>query len=333
MIKKIYNQIRSSLPQKYQIELSKFVFRITDKPFFVNDENYDLKKGIVVVSADFELAWAWRYSKKKINISEIAERERNNFHIIINRLNELDIPITWATVGHLFLDSCKRENGKAHWDMYRPNYFENEYWKYKYGDWFDIDPCGNYKSDPGFYAPDLIEIILNSKTNHEIACHSFSHCDFSERNSYSKLIDAELSECRKSMDKFGIRPVSFVFPGNLYGSFDHLKKAGFKIIRYKANDSKELGYPEILKNGLMAIHDSIALDVYEDGWDNNYLLWKYKKYIDKAIDKKAICHFWFHPSLQYKQLEEYFLPILNYIHSQRENGKLEVLTMEQLITL
>ena len=179
MLKKAYNAIRSSLPPPAKVGVSKLVFRLANKPFYVGTDRIDLERGVIVLSCDFELAWAWRYSKRKINPLEMARQERKNFPIILQKLTELDIPITWATVGHLFLESCKRDGGRANSDLLRPEFFENEFWNYERGDWYDIDPCGSYKTHPEYYAPDLVEMILNSKVPHEIGCHSFSHCDFS----------------------------------------------------------------------------------------------------------------------------------------------------------
>ena len=333
MNKRIYDIVRGILPDRMKVKLSTMVYRLSDKPRYFEHGKISLDKGVVVISADFELAWAWRYAKSKIDSLNMARRERENFPIILNKLNELDIPITWATVGHLFLDSCDCKNGRAHGNIPRPNYFENEYWRFDKGDWYDIDPCGNYKTNPEFYAPDLIETILNSKTKHEIGCHSFSHCDFSEKNSYPELIEAELSECEKVFNKFGIVPKSFVFPGNKYGSVNLLKKYGYKIIRYKSNKEKEIGFPEKLENGIYALHDTISFEPGETGWDSEDLVWRAKKYIDKAIEKKAICHFWFHPSLDKSIMSDYFFKILDYICDRREIGDLKILTLKDIVNI
>ena len=203
--------------------------------------------------------------------------------------------------------------------MPRPKYFENEFWRFKKGDWYDFDPCGNYKSNPEFYAPDLVEMILNSKTNHEIGSHSFSHCDFSENNSYPELIESELMESQLAFSRFGIKPASFVFPGNFAGNLMLLKKYGYNIIRHKTNHKKEIGYPELLHHGLLAIHDSLYINSSYEKWSFDELLGKAKKYIQKSINTKSICHFWFHPSLEKDYIELYLFPLLEYIKSNEDN--------------
>ena len=330
MNKEIYNKIRERMPDKIKVGMSKAAFRVMNKPIYDGMGKRNYEKGRVIISADFEMTWAWRYAKRKVNAKEKGMIERENFPLILRKLNELEIPITWGTVGHLFLSECKCKNGKAHSEMPRPKYFENEYWKYDKGDWYDIDTCSNYKTNPEIYAPDLIEMILNSKVKHEIACHSFSHCDFSEKNSYPELIEAELDASEQAMRKFGVKPETFIFPANQYGNFDLLKKFGYTTIRFKSNEMKEIGYPEILTNELVAIHDSIAIDIPEEGWHTNYIVNKLKKYVDKAIAKNAICHFWFHPSVSKECINDVMFPLFDYINKRRESSDILTLTMNEI---
>src|SRR2546430_15194940 len=76
--------------------------------------------GAASISADFELAWAWR-EWGTTRAEEVGLRERANVPVILELLDHLDIPITWATVGHLFLESCTDDNGGPnHPGMPRP---------------------------------------------------------------------------------------------------------------------------------------------------------------------------------------------------------------------
>jgi hypothetical protein len=333
IIKSLYQKVRSTLPQPLQINLSKVIFKLARRPFYDDGGFQTAKKSIVTISSDFELAWAWRYSKRTVQALAMAKRERENIHIILDILNNLHIPITWAVVGHLFLDSCTCQNGKPHGNLLRPRYFENEFWKYDTGDWFDIDPCGNYKTHPEFYAPDIIETILQSNVKHEIGCHSFSHIDYSERNSYPDLIENDLLACKEAAERFGITMKSFVFPGNVHGNFNLLKKNNYKVVRYKTNDLKEIGFPEMLENGMVAIHDSMAFDQSEEGWGSEYLVWKMNQYVQKAIEKKAICHFWFHPSIAKTEIDEVLIPVMRNIVAKRDQGFLDIRTMGEYAVL
>ncbi|MCG8550846.1 MAG: polysaccharide deacetylase, partial [Desulfobacterales bacterium] len=123
-------------------------------------------KTVLLISADFELAWAWQYAKGHSDplalAREMARTERKNIPRIVKLCEEYDIPITWATVGHLFLDRCTRENGRAHPEICRLRQFENAYWQFDGGDWFENDPCTDYRQDPEWYCPDLIAQIVSS---------------------------------------------------------------------------------------------------------------------------------------------------------------------------
>ena len=137
------------------------------------------------------------------------------------------IPITWATVGHLFLSECKKED---HNRMRRIPYFENRNWAYNSGDWFDCDPYTNWEKAKAWYAPDLIEKILKSKVNHEIGCHTFSHIDFSDKNCSPEVAEDEIKSCIEAAKKWGIELRSIVFPGGTYGNIEIIKKYGYNLI-------------------------------------------------------------------------------------------------------
>src|SRR5512138_852747 len=55
----------------------------------------------VCISADFEMGWGWR-SRGREGATIMGERERHHVPLILALLEEYSVPITWATVGHLF---------------------------------------------------------------------------------------------------------------------------------------------------------------------------------------------------------------------------------------
>jgi hypothetical protein len=195
----LYSKIRSKLTTKSQGNLTKLLVYCGIKPTFNKVAKSLFEKGIVVFSADFEMAWAFRFSKTNRQAAvEKGLQERYNVPILLNLFDKNQIPVTWAIVGHLFLNNCARNNlNFAHNEMPRPSYFENPHWIFNSGDWYDNDPCTDYKTDPAWYAPDLVEQIIKSKVNHEIGCHTFSHIDFTYKNCTHKLAEAELNACIK----------------------------------------------------------------------------------------------------------------------------------------
>ena len=297
-----------------------------------------LKRGAIVVSADFELAWAWRYSSVGIQGAlEKARWERQQVPLIKNLLEELQIPITWATVGHLFLESCERSGpgGLTHNEMPRPSPYENAFWNLRSKDWMEHDPAGNVSTHPEWYAPDLVELLLRSRVKHDWGCHSFSHMDLSDKSCTPELFDFELSESRRAMARFGLSPVSFVYPGNLAGHTERLSELGFQIARHYPWADIEMGWLRAFETQspvpAYGLFQSYLLE--SEGWEISYLKRKLLRLIDIAVESRQLVSLWFHPSLSRFDFEELFKPVLAYCAKLRDSGSLDVFTMAQLAAM
>ncbi|MCK5137870.1 MAG: polysaccharide deacetylase family protein [Bacteroidales bacterium] len=316
------------MPDIYSKKLTGFLFQIKIKPRINKSIKSPFEKGIISFSADFEMAWAFRFSKSIKNATEMGLRERENFPEILKLFNDYSIPVSWATVGHLFLDQCKKEQEIAHPEMFRPAFFENRNWHYKEGDWYDHDPCTDYTEDPAWYAPDLIDKILESPIKHEIACHTFSHIDFSYNNCTPELAKSELERCKKLASNKRITLKSMVFPGGTAGNYEVLKEAGFNSYRKPMHYDVDLPYKD--KYGLIAIPSSSAMDGKPEYFSAQQYLKMAKSFIDSAIKHKLVCHFWFHPSMNPWYLK-YVLPsVLKLVFDYRTNNEIEILTMQSI---
>lgn len=277
-------------------------------------------QAVLIISADFELAWAWQYSKNLLmpikEALSFARRARKNIPEILSLCEKYDIPITWATVGHLFLEECKKENGKPHPDIKRLSYFENRYWKFHKGDWFDNDPCTNWEESPEWYAPDLIQEILNKKVKHEIGCHTFSHIDCSDAICSNEVFQSEINACKQEAKKYNIELKTFVHPGHTVGNLNNLAKMGFTSFR--TNNRNVLGYPVKHQNGLWEFEQTAEF-VYRPQWSIEYHIYRYKKIIDRAIKSNTLCYFWFHPSVDNIFVQKIMPQIFRYLDSKRDD--------------
>ncbi len=197
------------------------------------------------------------------------------------------------------------------------------------GDWYDDDPCTDVESNPEWYAPDLIEGILESKVNHEISTHTFTHIDFSDENCTRELALSELRKCREVMKEFGLTPRTIVFPGGTAGHYSELKEMGIIGYRGKFTGKEELVFPQISEHGIVNLPASLGLGKREE-WSNAYQIKRIKKYIDAAIKNKLLFHLYFHPSLNSELVEEIFPAILAYGAKKRDEGKLWIATMEEI---
>jgi peptidoglycan/xylan/chitin deacetylase (PgdA/CDA1 family) len=318
------------LSHKNKGRFSKLLLLTGLKPKVNRKSNSPFEKGIVVFSTDFEMAWAYRYSRTLSSKAvEVGVNERKNIPILLNLFDKYHIPVTWATVGHLFLNECKQDDrGVKHQGIPRPKFFKNRNWIFNSGDWYQYDPCTDVFNDPAWYASDLIEKILLSEADHEIGCHTFSHLDFTYKNCPKSLADAEIDECVRLADNKSIKLKSMVFPGGTFGNYESLKEKGF--LCYRKPMKYHIDLPYIDSFGLVAIPGSLGLDKDPYGWTKEFHLKMIRKFVDKAAKHKLICHFWFHPSMDLWYLENVMPEVLKMVAEYRDDSNIQVKTMGQL---
>ncbi|MEI8349371.1 MAG: polysaccharide deacetylase [Candidatus Omnitrophota bacterium] len=317
--------------------LSRLNFALGNKPQVVYYPHRTISKSIpqpykavVLFSCDFELTWAWRFAQfLHCNIKEaeaIAKRERENVDWILLLCEKFNVPMTWATVGHLFLESCSRKDGRVHTDLISPKHFKNQYWKFLSGEWFDQDPCCNWQDATAWYAPDLVEKIIRSSVKHEIACHTFSHIDCREKVCSAEMLRKEVKKCKESAHSFGVELKSFVFPGNFIGHRSVLKEEGITSYRI---DKDVLAFPRRDSYGLWQCPTTAEIGLSCHGWKADYYIKKYTTIVERAIKHRRLCHFWFHPSSDGLFLKEVLSGLFSFISMNRK--ELYVTTMSDYI--
>jgi peptidoglycan/xylan/chitin deacetylase (PgdA/CDA1 family) len=283
------------------------------------------KKASFVLSIDLELAWGVWDKLNSTNVQKIIDTERLVCENLLNIFDDNEMPVTWAVVAAL-LDNKNKMMGNL-----------------------------NQKA---WYAPDILDNILNSKTKHLIASHSYAHKEFNTCSNEEIIEDFEKSIF--FLKSFNINTDVFIFPRNNVFHLDVLKKFNFKTYRsidqswykkvYKYN--KLLGKisnlidkvipiktnsvsPLIDKFGLTEVPTSILL-ISKNGIRSivtNYSMFKkIKDGIDLAISQNECFHIWFHPSNFYYQTNKQFdllKKIINYVNLKREQGLIEVKLLNQ----
>ena len=326
-----FRRMLSVLPGPLADAVSGLGFKVSGRPYVFFDPALHpaarLKRGAVTFSADFEMAWAFRYSRSSAGeCVAMGLREREQVPKILAAMEEYTIPITWATVGHLFLSQCTRgANGLAHPELRRPDHFDG-HWRFTSGDWYQHDPCSDVKKDPAWYAPDLIEAILSSRCHHEVASHGFSHMGFGDYCS-DEVAEAELDASVAAMGTFGLRPRTFVFPGNEVGKLRLISAKGFEIVRSFPFSLSDISLPLRLPEGPWGIHSTSPVDTGTMAVNSERRLARYLKFVDRAIEARMCAHFWFHPSLSDEQLNGLLIPLLRTCAELREKGLLDVMTV------
>lgn len=324
----LYGKLRDRSPKNLKCLLSRAVFSLTDKPSVTAPDGFARvrhaggPKGGLVISADLELAWGWRYSKKLEDPLKMALQARGNLPRLIRTFEEYRIPVTWATVGHLMLSSC---NGRSHSWMRRIPYFENKRWLFDHGDWFEHDPCTSWEKARAWYAPDIVEAILDSRAGHEIGCHTFSHIDMSDEKCPREVAEDEIRACVDAAAEWGLTLKSFVFAGGTYGNFEVLEEYGFTNYRRKL--AHDLSYPGFDEQGLVVLPSSAELNDDGCGWSRDYHINRLIKYLDRATRTRTVCHFWFHPSMVPWFVYDVLPPVMRHAATLRDKGVLWTQTM------
>lgn len=330
--------VRSSVSERQRMLLSRLSLALGLRPRVKQSAAHSLpfpggKRAALIISADLELAWAWRFARGVADPVALAHRRawqgRRNLPLLLDLCDQYQLPVTWAVVGHLFLDQCDRANGIIHPELPRVPYFTNELWAYQSGDWFDDDPGLSDNSDPewaDWHGPDLIRNILVRPVVHEIGCHTFSHTVFSDRYCPASVAAAELRSCREAAAAWGLDLKSFVFSGNLEGNYQALRDAGFR--GYRIDDWYELDVPRRDAFGLWRFNGGLCIDrPFADyaSTDQVHLL---RRGVDMAIERGLVCGLWFHPETHPRDVDEIFPAIFEHIASRRED--LWVTTMAEM---
>ncbi len=308
------------LLQSFHLRL---LYYLKQRPRVSGARGLKSSKAPIVFWADFELAWAWRYSKSGKSrhdyAVERARRARRNFPLLLELFDRYNIPVTWAVVGHLFLEGCARKSGVPHTELPRPDYFENEFWSFQEGDWYDHDPCVDRFDDaPEWYAPDCIRSILASKTRHEIGSHTFSHLDLSHPACSHETALAELLRCQGVAADWNLKLKSLVFPGNLAGNFAAVREAGFES--YRVWTGFDLDWPRIDEQGLYQLPSGICTEKPSRYLTDAAWLKILHAHVDSSIETGAFCSFWFHPSMDPSNLATVLPGLLQYVDEKRERA-------------
>jgi peptidoglycan/xylan/chitin deacetylase (PgdA/CDA1 family) len=310
------------------------------------------KPGTMVVSLDLELAWG-RFDHLPLPLLEHESRqERKHITPLLALFDRYDIPATWAVVGHLMLEKCMRDrHGIAH-----PDLFPHAYYSWFPLDWYCFDPCTTVDSAPAWYAPDIVEWIRHARIRHEIGSHSFGHICYGDPECTPSVAVADLNAALEAAARQGIVLKSFVFPRNQVGHLDVLKRFGLRAyrgaepplirtdnrllkraVRYLdhlfALQPRDVRAEEALPGlwNLPGNHSFIARDGMRRMIPMASRVLKGKRGIAHAVKTGGLYHLWFPPFNLNKDTEAMMsglARIFEYAHLMREQGLLEILTMD-----
>ncbi|WP_408957976.1 polysaccharide deacetylase family protein [Natrinema sp. 74] len=287
--------------------------------------------GSVIISLDAELGWGFHDLSNPP--AERVTSGRRGWSVMLDLLDEYDIPATWAVVGHLMLETC---DGR-HADHPAPDgWFERER-----TEWADRDELR--------FGPDLVQALLESDVDHEFASHSFSHVLFGQSETDHELADAELERSIEIAADWNQSVDSFIYPRNDIGHRDVLAERGIKAYRSRSPtrygvrcmvdltvlNRSLLVEPTIDEHGLVDIPASLFLFGFEGTartfaesvWEDPMVaLARYG--INEATKRDGIFHMWLHPNnLTHERDDHRMRAILAYLARRRAETDLTVETM------
>jgi len=176
--------------------------------------------GYFLFSIDTELGWGffdYDYARTSL-FSQDGSRERRTIERLLDVFDEFGIIATWAITGHLFYKKCEECEICPILE-----------WEGKYHSFKEI-----YKTyNPLWYGADIIETLLTRQTRHEIGFHGYTHQIFDKNKMSAEQTRIEIQEWQRVSSRFGITPLTVIFPRNVVGYLDIFNESGFVCYRGK----------------------------------------------------------------------------------------------------
>ncbi|WP_049899899.1 polysaccharide deacetylase family protein [Natrinema sp. J7-1] len=287
--------------------------------------------GSVVISLDAELGWG--FHDFTTPPADRVEAGRRGWSVMVDLLEEFDVPATWAIVGHLMLESC----AGTHADHPAPD------------GWFECERNSWADREDLRFGPDLVADVLESDAGHEFPSHSFSHVLFGRAETDRELADAELERSRELAADWNQSIDSFVYPRNDVGHRDVLADHGVTAYRGRSptrdgvrgvfdstiRDRSMLVEPTIDEYGLVNVPASMFLfgfegparTVAESIWADPMVALA-RRGIEEAARTDGLFHMWLHPNnLTHERDARRMRAILSSLARQRSATDLTVETM------
>ncbi|WP_318616818.1 polysaccharide deacetylase family protein [Sporosarcina sp. YIM B06819] len=321
------------------------------------------KKGIFIVSLDFELNWGvhdvftlGHYQENIVGVRQAIPR-------MLELFNHFDIHATWATVGMLFFDNKKEL--LANLPELHPSYADAAFSPY---DKLASLVGENEQQDPLHFGASLIKEIMDYP-NQELATHTFSHYYCLETGQTAAQFEADVQASVKVAKAIDQSTKSMIFPRNQI-NHDYLqicKVNGIQCFRghedswvYQVGPFHNKGiikrmlrladcYLPIFGDHTYSI-DQVTTEPIVNLPSSRFLrpyhtslksleplrLRRIKKSITNAAKKGEIFHLWWHPHNFGKDIESnlgFLTEILIHVATMREQYGLTSLTMAEASTL
>lgn len=301
--------------------------------------------GTVTISMEVELGWGVHDLGDFEHLSAGGAAERRYLSKLLDRCDEVGVPISFDVVGHLCESACDGDHEGPHRDG-----------------WFAADPGTDAATDPLFYAPSMVRDILDRPTDHEFCTHTYSHVPCHEATPETVAWELERSQ-EIIAELTGSGTTSIVPPRHYRPSAAVLRDAGVEIMRMN-RDTSDKSRPARVKElvyGPHPVYEPVVVDGVVETYCTSYpsltssalpagqrpapsifrplpvrvrqaLQRQYlNRAVDRAVATDGYCHLWCH---LYDLANEYQWPavrsFLGDLAARRDRGDVRVLTMAEL---
>ncbi len=262
-----------------------------------------LKKGVFVISLDFELAWGTRGRKWANVVASDLDGTRRAIDHLLELLHKHELSATWVLVGAMLMGGIPRHR----W-LLDPQY--------------DDVPFGDYKSHPHWYADDILERLRSTRPAQDIGCHTLTHMFVQDTAACRAQFDLELKRSVELFGELGLpAPKSFIYPKHYMAHFDllpkhgircyrgpeagwfenlptKLLKAGGRFLSSRLHQSPSVGVPYLSPHGLWVIPSSQFYPSFRSVGKHLSVADRVSRAIkglNLAARKRAVYHLWTHP--------------------------------------
>jgi hypothetical protein len=286
-----------------------------------------MSKGKLTISIDLELAWGVcdQLTSEDLRMAEAAERPI--CAALVELFDRHSVPATWAMVAALLDEpSAKEHPGSV--------------------------SC--------WYAPDIVEQIVQAKVAHEIGSHGGRHIDLAAAD--AREADDDLLFAKHIHRSHALPFQSLVYPRNRVGNFDAVARTGLRVYRGRdvgwtsaahragrwaakaanfADKALPIPPPSVTPQpqaSLIDVPGSMLL-IGRNGVRRFVLpavtRAKLSMGLSRAMKTGEVFHLWFHPSNFYYRRQEQLDTLAWFLElaaEQASRGRIEIATMGSYAT-
>lgn len=168
--------------------------------------------GVFTISLDFELHWGVFDKRDREARTLCYQNTLRAVPKMLQLFEDYNVHVTWATVGSMFASNAEE------WESLKPA-LQPDYSNVNYSPYRWVERNGMPEQYNGaHFAPDAVRSILQFE-GQELGTHTFSHYYCLEQVARPEAFAADLKAAKLAAKKFGVKPVSLIFPRNQYNDY------------------------------------------------------------------------------------------------------------------